>query len=593
MSRQSLAAVRALSGLAQGAALYLLYEAAASRAWPASNDQVFAPLVLTTSLVPVLLVAGLGSLRLRTLAVWITAATLIVAALGVYDIFHAPETGLFGPGRGQARMPSFALELASACGLFIANALVVSGEADRAFVAAYGRYFDVAWKQAVQVALTAVFVGVLWGLLALGAALFRLIGIAAFEQLLKTPWFALPVTSLAVALALHVTDIQAGLVRGVRTLALTLLSWLLPLTTVIAAGFVLTLPFTGLDPLWSTHLATPLLLITATALVVLVNAAYQEGAGRAHPVAAVLRGTGVVAAVALTPLVALAAYAVLLRVRQHGWTPERIVATAAVVVAACYAAGYGVAAMSGRPWLHGVERTNVAASFTVLAVLLALLSPLADPVRIAVADQVARLEAGRTPVEEFDFAFLRFNGGRYGRAELERLRNKSDGPDAAPIAREALRALTATSAYKVPPATPGGPTPQERAANIAVAYPNGQPLPVTFVRQDWNAAPDKTRHWSCLTGFSKCDAVLVDVDGDGAAEILLAPARPHPGVLVYKEIAGTWSILGRMQNAGCPGAWDAVLAGRFDLAAQTFREIRVAGASLQLALENPGCGAPR
>lgn len=142
---------------------------------------------------------------------------------------------------------------------------------------------------------------------------------------------------------------------------------------------------------------------------------------------------------------------------------------------------------------------------------------------------------------------------------------------------------------------PKAPTPEERAANITVAYPKGQLLPESFVQQDWNATPDERRHPYCLTSFLKCDAVLLDLDGDGAPEILLARSRlwDDKAVLVYKETGGKWTILGHLQNTTCPGAWDAVLEGRFELAAPALKEIRAEGTSLQPVLVNPGCRQAR
>jgi hypothetical protein len=442
MSRPTLAIARATLGLAQGAALYLLYYGVEAKVWPATG-LVFAPLVLTAVFIPTLALAGLGNLRLRNFAIWIAAATIVAAALGVYDVLDDP-TGI-GVGRlGSTLAPSPPLLLAVAVGFAITHTLVVSGDADRVFVAKYPRHFDIAWKHAVQVALAGAFVGALWILLLIGAALFDLIGIKFFEELLRKSWFSIPVTTLAFAVGIHVTDVQAGIVRGVRTVALTLLSWLLPLFALIAIGFLAPLLFTGFEPLWKTQHATSLVLATAAALIVLINAAYQDGT-REHPVALVLRG----AALALTPLVAIAAYAVMLRVNRYGWTPERVIATACLVVAACYALGYGLAAIASRPWLRWIETTNMATAMVVLAVIVALFSPVADPARIAVADQVARLKAGQTPVDKFDFTFLRFHGGRHGMAALDRLRQKQDGPEAARVAEKANAALAATALVRV------------------------------------------------------------------------------------------------------------------------------------------------
>src|SRR5262249_15419793 len=151
----------------------------------------------------------------------------------------------------------------------------------------------------------------------------------------------------------------------------------------------------------------------AAALVFLINATYQDGQPEA-PVAPVLRYSCTIATIALAPLVALAGYGVILRVQQYGWTPQRIIALACVGVAACYALGYAIAiARSGLP-LRGLESTNVAVAFIILAVLLFLFTPAGDPARISVADQVGRLEAGKISPDQFDFAFLRSGSGRYG-----------------------------------------------------------------------------------------------------------------------------------------------------------------------------------
>jgi hypothetical protein len=359
-----------------------------------------------------------------------------------------------------------------------------------------------------------------------------------------------------------------------------LLSWLLPLFALITIGFLVALLFTGLDPLWGTRHATYLVLATAAALIVLINAAYQDGE-REHPVAFVLRSAGIGAAVALTPLVAIAAYAVMLRVNQYGWTPERVIATACVVVAACYALGYALAALTSRSWLQRIETANMVTAIIVLGAILALFSPVADPARIAVADQVKRLEAGRIAVEQFDFAFLRFHGGRYGLAALDRLRQKEDGPDAARIAEKANAALAANTQFEAR-ASVDRPTPDQRAANITVVYPNGQSLPASFLQQDWNASPDQWRHPRCLTANVKCDALVLDLDGDGTAEILMS-ARPKGVFAVYREADGKWTNLGILANSNCKGVREALLAGNFELATPEFKEIRVADGRVYLA----------
>ena len=567
--------------MAQGLALYLLYNAHSAGGWPAIDGAVFAPLLLVSVFCPIVAVAGLGNLRTRSLVIWILLATAIVAGLAAYDIIRDP-TSVSSSGDVPRNIPSITLWFALAAGLFIAHALIVSGDADRRFIAGYERYFDIAWKQGVQIVLIGIFVGVFWALLYLGAALFKLIDIEFFTELIRKPWFAMPATTLAIACAIHVTDVRAGIVRGVRTLKLTLLSWLLPMMAAIVVAFLATLVFTGLEPLWNTRRATTVLLAAAAALILLVNAAYQDGAPE-RPVARILRYAGLATAGALTILVTIAAYAVVLRIAQYGWTPERIIAVACIVVAACYALGYALAAAATRPWLKGIEVTNIFAAFVILGVMLALFSPIADPARISTADQVARLELGEVSPDKFDFVFLRFRSGKFGHEALERLRTKQDGPDAAMIAEKANTVLAAKSAFEF--AQQGDrATLRDRAANIAVIFPKGEALPDGFLRRDWNAMPQPGRFPRCLTARTRanCEAVMLDIDGDGKAEILLFS---RPMALAFKETGGTWNLLGNVENADCKGVIEALRDGKFEFAAPETNEIKVAGQRLHVRSE--------
>lgn len=110
------------------------------------------------------------------------------------------------------------------------------------------------------------------------------------------------------------------------------------------------------------------------------------------------------------------------RVGQYGFTPERVIATVCVLVAAGYALGHGAAAaLSRKTWLKLIERVNIAMAVAILAAILALFTPLADPARISVDSQVARLTGGGIAPDRFDYDFLRFKAGQFGKDALTRL----------------------------------------------------------------------------------------------------------------------------------------------------------------------------
>ncbi|MEY4428908.1 MAG: hypothetical protein RLZZ182_1597, partial [Pseudomonadota bacterium] len=430
-------------GLLQGAVLYGLYQSQLHQLWPATDRQWFGPLLMLGIWWPLLGISGLGRMSGKAWVQWMLVAGALIAALGWYDLWRMnPLSTGWHDQKVQSPYPSVNAWMFLSAGLFMAHALVLSAAHDARRAASYATCFDIAWKLGIQFLFSALFVGALWLMLMLGATLFELIGLTFLDRLLGKSWFNLPLSATALAWALHLTDVKPEIVRGIRGLLLVLLSWILPVVVVLAAGFLGSLPFTGLQPLWGTRHATAVLLCTAAALVVLINTAFQNG-DRADAIHRAVRWSASLGAVLLLPLVALAVHALGLRVAQHGWSVDRVIAAACELVAAAYALGYAWAVLS-RPavWLGPVAWVNVRVSWLILAVLVALFSPLLDPARIAVADQMARLRDGRIEAARLDYRYLRFDTGRHGLEALQQLaKGQVGGPQAALAVAPAQLAL--------------------------------------------------------------------------------------------------------------------------------------------------------
>ncbi len=534
---RGLAALRIGIGLMQGLILYLLYRSAShseALAWPATQPSLFGALVLATLFAPVMLLAGVGRMGWKALGLWGVVAAAVLALMGWHDAAQRASDYFHPP---YLRFPVVAF---AAAALFIAHHLIVPAVAARRWIADFDDYFDTAWKAGVQLVLSLGFTGAFWLLLFLGAALFRVIGLSFPSDLLGKEWFSIPVTCLVFAVAVQLTDVRGGLIRGVRTVALMLLSWLLLVITVLVAGFLAALPFTGLDGLWKTGSATALVLSAAAALIVLINTAYQDGREDNLPPAALRLGARV-ASVLLTPLILIAIWGLSLRIGQHGLTPDRIIASACALVGVIYAAGYGWAALSPlwrkTAWMKPLERTNVLAAVLTVLVILALFSPLADPARLSVNDQMARLKRGAVSAAQFDYAFLRYDAGKAGRAALAELAKSSD----AEVARHAKAAQASTSRYELTDAT----TPP-RAPNIA-PWPADKPLPAAFLAP--TAPPDP--RYACNSD-DNCLAAQRDLNGDGRDEILLATT--YRIALFAQGADGRWVHQGDYQVPHCPGS---------------------------------------
>ncbi|WP_332656953.1 DUF4153 domain-containing protein [Brevundimonas sp.] len=568
--------VRLAIGLFQGVALWWLWRSADGRPldWPATEPQLFGPLALVLAFIPVVLLAGVGRMRVRTLGIWSVAATAVLALLGWHDIARQSADTLRWPPFLSFPFPVFA-----ATALFIGHHLILPADMQRRRSPDFAAYFDTAWKAGVQLVLSLGFTGAFWLLLFLGAALFNVIGLKFLGDLIAEDWFAIPVTCLVFAVAVHLTDVRDGLIRGVRTVALMLLSWLLTVLTVLVAGFLIALPFTGLEGLWETGSATALVLSAAGALIILINTAYQDGQPDNRPPAA-LRVTVQVAAVLLTPLIVIAFWGLALRIGQYGLTPDRIIAAACAVVGAAYAAGYAFAALAPlrRPdlgWMRPLERTNVWTAGLEIAVILALFSPLLDPARLSVADQMARLERGAVTPDRFDYRFLRFESGKAGQAALARLERSSD----AGVARRARNARALVDRWEE--TDEGAP---DRLPRFEVV-PAGAVLPRDFVAK---VPPNDSRARCAAPG--ECIASPADLNGDDRPEVLVAN---RAAVQLWVREAAGWRSVGSWSPRFCPGPGeradlrDALREGRVRPATPVWPDMLIDGerATVQLAEE--------
>jgi hypothetical protein len=528
--------LRLATGLIQGLLLYGLWQADKSKVWPATQREVYAAFLMIALFVPFVGLAGVSALRLRTLAVWKAVAALTVAGLAAYGVWSGDPAARGVDGLGPQTF------FAVAALIFIGHHLVQPADMERRRIARFETYFDVTWKHGVQAVLSLGFTGAFWLLLFLAAALFKLIGVDAIDRLIKHEAFAYPATTVMFAAAVQLTDVRAALVRGVRTVALTLLAWLLPLMALIAAAFLLTLPFTGLEPLWRTKSATAILLTADAFLILLTNAAYQDGTEKT---AVVLRWAARLAGVLLVPITVLAAYGLSLRIGQYGLSPDRIIAAACVLVAAGYAVGYALAAVRPGDWMKPLEPTNIAMAFVVIVVLLALCTPVADPRRLSVEDQMARLQKGKVTPEAFDYLALRFDDGRFGRQALDVLQR-----DPNPVIKGKAVWVARLDSRPYEPVRTAAP---DRFKKTTV-YPMGQALPKSFVDQTWSREDEP----DCLASYVGCKATLLDTDGDSVAEVLLSSGRVFD---IYKvDEAGLWSKKAET-TAFCGDVGEALKAG--------------------------------
>jgi hypothetical protein len=429
----------------------------------------------------------------------------------------------------------------------------------------YPFLFAAAWRNILQLASAAAFTGVLWLLLWLWAGLFSMLSVPFFAELFSSRFFVYPITSIAFGLGLFLYQSREEAIHGIYCALLQIMGWLLPLAALLAVCFLAALPFTGLQPLWKTGHAGALLLTLQGFLLLLFNAAWQDGSGEPLPPRWLRRPLAW--AIALLPVYAgLNAYALGLRVEQYGWSGERVWAALLIGVCGFYGLGYAYAALRRNgAWMAGVAHVNIAAALLLSVLLAAAATPLLDPERIGVASQVSRLLDGKVKADAFDYRYLRFDTGRYGAAALQRLAVLGDHPQAGEIRKQAAAAQTQKDRYRETGRNDW--TPEQLAAQFLV-YPQGVAADPDFFR--FLSAKVNAEPWSCsclYDGNQQCLLLVLDLNGDGNAEHILI-SNAYSGE-VYRRSDKEWTKAGEF--VGQPGSTADIQSIKRDLEAGKIR----------------------
>ncbi len=296
------------------------------------------------------------------------------------------------------------------------------------------------WTDAVIGAASILFIGIVFLLAWLIAGLFDVIGIDALKELLQEPEFGWPLAGFAFGAAVGILRERDALVGTMQRLVMVVLAVLSPVLAVALVLFLLSLPVSGLSGLWDSRAsAAALTMAAAGGAWVLLNAAIGMG-DEDQPSNRVLRWSALALSLVVLPLAGIAMTALMLRVGQYGWSPDRLWAVVCAGVAIAFGLAGWWSVWRGRGGFAPVVRTvqtRLALGGCGVALLLAL--PIIDFGAISARDQVARLRSGATAPGEFDWAAMAFDFGPEGRAALGRI--VGNGPEGQRTkAREALAA---------------------------------------------------------------------------------------------------------------------------------------------------------
>lgn len=321
---------------------------------------------------------------------------------------------------GADRTPNAAWrywQLMLAVTLFIGMAWLQSVLQSRSLRAVrYSSLFVHAWHNTMVVGIVVQFVGLCWLVLALWGGLFLLVKVEFFAASFADPLFICLAAGLMAGMGVVLARGQPRPLQLQLQLVLALFRILLPLLALVVVLFIVTLPFTGVQPLWDTRKAAVLLVVVQLCVLLFVNAVFQDGLQEAAPYPRPLAALVHAALILLPVLGALAVWAVALRVQQYGWTYDRVWALVVTGLLLIYSLGYaGHAVQRDRfLWLQGLGRFNAAMSWLIIGIVVLLHTPLLDVYRLSAYSQLQRMQQADAVWDVARLQSLRFDHGRHG-----------------------------------------------------------------------------------------------------------------------------------------------------------------------------------
>ncbi|MEQ9848202.1 DUF4153 domain-containing protein [Pectobacterium brasiliense] len=421
-----------------------------------------------------------------------------------------------------------------------------------------------AWINIFTVLLAWLLVLVVVLLLVLCGMLFNMLGFRQVSKVFSHYRFYMLLLPVVFSLGIYIGMTKETVVGLLRGILLSACRFLLPFSALITVVFTLTLPFSGLEPIWNTGRSTVILLCLMGVNLFLINCTSQDdNEGRAYP--AVLRGLVSASVMCLPILVGLAGYSSWLRIEQYGLTPFRFQSIFVVAIAMLYSLAmvWAVIRRSG-VWLGNLRTSNplLAAVTCVLVVLLH--TPVLNPEAFSARNQVQRLLSGKTSVDEFDLWALRDELGTAGRQQFNWL--------AAELKHDRILGATGRQALR------------DRL--------QGRPAQVRPVQVEW-VEPLEDGVESMLQGDNlgnqcreiPCLLFAIDLTGDGHNEVLVFPrvGWGNGGKILARDEKGQWQIAASMYGAiGTEKLVEQVKDGKVEAVTPRFKTVRIGDQNMEI-----------
>lgn len=314
----------------------------------------------------------------------------------------------------------------------------------------YARVFFHGVTMPLTIAGASLFASLALVLLFTWARLLKDLDVDFFNALFQKPWFLLPFVGAVGGLSIAVMRSQQAALGALRFVLLLLARILMLITAVFTVTLLAVFAINGVDVVFERPYPGAMMIALAIAGMLIFNGVYQNGEGAPPPMW--LRIPTLIALIGFPVYALLAFHAFSLRIDAYGLTPPRI---AGIAINGLVAA-YSIVCLAGlltevnwraKRWMPMVGPLNVVMAALWIVVLIAIATPLANPWAMSARSQYALLAGQRIAVADFDFAYLRFNLGRYGETALDQLDALENHPEITEIRAQIARVRDADSVW--------------------------------------------------------------------------------------------------------------------------------------------------
>lgn len=407
--------------LVQGFCLLFLHQSIEHQFWPYGSSHWLLALYSVVLIIPTMLLLGLHKEKELEFVKWLIPAAVIVGLCGYYVGSQDDFTGRFY--RSEYLLFPFMLTMSIATFKILMYAQQFAEQGRLAF--SYSELFRWSWRNFLTLGLALLFALMVWGILMLWASLFRAIGIHFFYDVFIEGWFYYPVIALAYGFGIIIFRRLTHIIDTISRIQQALMKFLLVLITFVSIIFLITLPFTGLSPLWESG-GSALILWMQALIFFFVNAVYQDDP-ESRPYNQWLHKFIFIGIALLPAYSAISFYGLSLRIDQYGWSVDRLWAFLIWFLLALFSIGYlwGIIRLR-EGWQKQLSKVNVSVGLVVLVSMLLVNSPILDFRKITVISQLNLLREGKISEEEFSIYYFSRNLSRPGREALEKLKNNKE-----------------------------------------------------------------------------------------------------------------------------------------------------------------------